>query len=91
MILAPLRFVCVCKLRKNKDVYDYRIKNLLTGIYAVSCENYVRNSHRVKPFAYIFLCGALRFGERIFMLRICGAATKHYFIASTSAEVRPVA
>ena len=37
-IRVPLQFVYVCKLRKNKDVYEKLIKNYLKSIRAVSCE-----------------------------------------------------
>lgn len=39
----------------------------------MSCENYAVAYYHVNPFAYIFLCGVLRVGERRIVLREYGA------------------
>ena len=89
-IWAPLQFVYVCKLRKNKDVYEKLIKNYLKStravsceLWAVSCENYAVTCDHVKPplqKAYARLLPwqkCPRFGESLFMLREYDSTAQH--------------
>ena len=39
------------------------------GTGMVGCEDYGTGCYHINPFAYIFLCGALRIWGRFFMLR----------------------